>query len=84
MEKEIKPEPTILSEKQSTINKQISKQIDKLEMTISENTDISLVTKWVKILSNVFLITLPFVPLFFPLAGGKKTKKHKGKFVIKK
>jgi hypothetical protein len=65
-------------EQKNTISSQIN--------TITENTDFSLVTVWVKLISNVLLITLPFLPLVIPLAaiGGKKTKKYKRTFAIKK
>jgi hypothetical protein len=65
--------------KEPTITNQISNKIT----SIGENIDIPLVTKYVKIFASVLLITLPFVPLFFSL-GGKKTKKHKRKIIIKK
>ena len=75
-------DPVVSKEAVDAVAKRAKKKVEELVKNVEENYDISLVTKWVKLLSNIFLITLPFVPLIFPLAaiGGKKQKQKSIKY----
>jgi hypothetical protein len=75
-------DPVVSKEAVDAVAKGAKKKVEELVKNVEENYDISLVTKWVKLLSNIFLITLPFVPLIFPLAaiGGKKQKQKSIKY----
>lgn len=75
-------EPLVSKDAIDTVAEGTKKKAEELVKSLEGSYDISLVTKWVKLLSNIFLITLPFAPLIFPLAaiGGKKQKQKSIKY----
>jgi hypothetical protein len=75
-------DPIVSKESIDAVAEGTKKKVEELVKTVEGNYDISLVTRWVKILSNILLITLPFFPLAFPLAaiGGKKQKQKSIKY----